>query len=188
VSQRKGAVQTPPLFTEARPTEKGESTMLLECLIKREGPTPVTLDKYDYLFTSRPELTNGDKEAQVCHVNSTDHCDRLISTGNYRLYVHEEKKPAAEPSKKSDCIYTGVGPCPGCFALSGDLHEANCPGFTLTKEKFLAMTNAPQIKSVIKKCTDKNLLDELGRHESTSPTQRPWLIESLGVRLKELEA
>jgi hypothetical protein len=76
---------------------------IIECLIKRagDGNTPLTIEKYDYLFKSRPEITDGDEEAKVCIVNSTDHCDRLIGTGMYRPWVKKDKAaPKAPPEEK----------------------------------------------------------------------------------------
>jgi len=141
--------------------------MLIECLIKREGPTIVSVEKMDYVFTSRPHLSGGDEEAQICEVISASHSAYFlrIPGGLYRQYEKKSKTAQLKPD-------------------ANDNPDADA----LTKEKFLTMKNAPQVKSAIKKCNDIKLLNELGQIESNSETRRQWVIDSLSKRLEELEA
>lgn len=71
--------------------------MLIECLIKRDGPTIVSVEKMDYVFTSRPHLSGGDEVAQICEVNSKSHSEYLLRVpgGLYRKY---SKKGASAPA------------------------------------------------------------------------------------------
>jgi len=68
--------------------------MLVECLIQRDGATPVTIDKYDYLFTCRADLGG----ACVCDVTNDAHVQQMFSTGLYRPYAGD--KPSVSPDPK----------------------------------------------------------------------------------------
>jgi hypothetical protein len=67
---------------------------LVECLIKREGPTIFHIGKVQYIFAPRPEIT-GDMEASVCVVISQEHRDYLLKdrmcANYYRQYVPTKK-------------------------------------------------------------------------------------------------
>ena len=71
---------------------------LVECLIKREGPTIFHLGKVQYVFQPRPELT-GDDEVSVCPVISQEHRDHLLNdtmcSSYYRKFT-PRVKPAAD--------------------------------------------------------------------------------------------
>ena len=59
--------------------------MLVECLIKREGPTVVTMEGFSYEFKDR----EGDGR-MVCEMHNGGHIDRLLSTKTlYRPYIPE---------------------------------------------------------------------------------------------------
>jgi len=66
---------------------------ILECLIKRDGPTRVWAGPVEYTFTSRPELTGGNPKPQVCRVNSKEHREYLLRfEGDYRVYGTKAKR------------------------------------------------------------------------------------------------
>jgi hypothetical protein len=68
--------------------------MKIECLIKRDGPTHVTLAGFDYVFA--PDK-NGRK---VCEVMSTDHQAHFLALKDYRKAEDYEKpEPAAVPKE-----------------------------------------------------------------------------------------
>lgn len=63
--------------------------MLIECLIEREGGTPVQVGQTRLFFCHRPELTQGDTQANVCEVNMKEIWEHLlgIPSGNFVRYV-----------------------------------------------------------------------------------------------------
>jgi len=70
--------------------------MLLECLIKREGPTEVNYFGFKYLFD------DDGTGAKVCDVNSEEHRKQLISTGYYRIYDPTVRKQVEKDEKKAN--------------------------------------------------------------------------------------
>jgi hypothetical protein len=137
--------------------------MLIECKIKRDGPTIVSVEKMDYVFTSRPHLTGGDEIAQTCEVISSSHSAYFLRIPG-GLYIQYEKKGA--PVKAI---------------------EKKAPPTELTLESFFLLKNVAQVKSTIKKCDDTLLLNKIGAEESEMKTRRQWVIEALEARLVELE-
>jgi hypothetical protein len=67
--------------------------MKIECLIKRDGPTHVTLAGFDYVFA--PDK-NGRK---VCEVMSTDHQAHFLALKDYRQ-VEGYEKPETGPDSQ----------------------------------------------------------------------------------------
>jgi hypothetical protein len=75
--------------------------MLIECLIKREGPTHVTVAGFDYVFTKN------DEGRKVCEVLSSDHQSYLLAFPKlYREYkpanAQEPEAEAEEPQRGSE--------------------------------------------------------------------------------------
>ena len=68
--------------------------MWIECLIKRDGPTYVTIDKFNYCFKENPEFDG----AVVCDVTNDAHKNQLLATGLYRKY--EGIKPSESPDPR----------------------------------------------------------------------------------------
>ena len=76
--------------------------MLIECLIKRDGPTDQHIGGVRYVFKPRPELTGGvkrngkieggDTKANVCEIQKDEIVEYLLSNANFRQYL-----PVAEP-------------------------------------------------------------------------------------------
>lgn len=177
---------------------------LVECLIEREGPTIFHIGKVQYVFAPRPELT-GDNEASVCVVISKEHRDYLLNdtmcSGYYRKYVPkvhiENAKEVAERAAFEEFrrLRNAGFSMEDILAMVGD-NEQPSAGIEqgkqadksggLTKDAFFALTNVAQVKAAIKKCGDRDLLDELGSIEDASPTKRVWVIEALDARLLEL--
>jgi hypothetical protein len=62
--------------------------MLIECLIKREGPTPVELGKTRYMFMPIPNLNRkkGEPSTSVCEINSEEHLEFLLKSNQFRQY------------------------------------------------------------------------------------------------------
>lgn len=78
--------------------------MLIECLIKRNGPTEVPHEGVKYLFMPRPELTGSDT-ANVCEVCASHAINRFLAIkDSYREWTGgkpEEKKedpPRRQPA------------------------------------------------------------------------------------------
>lgn len=144
--------------------------MLIECLIKRDGPTIVSVEKMDYVFTSRPHLTGGDEVAQTCEVNSSSHSAYFlrIPGGLYRQY---EKKGKTAPA----------------VVVAPVKVETPAP-VGLTVGNFFGIKNVAQVKSAIRKCEDALLLNQIGAAESDSPKRRQWVIDALSEQIDKLEA
>lgn len=67
--------------------------MILECLIQRDGPTHLTLDKFNYCFNENPEFGG----AVVCDVTNDAHAALLLATGLYRKYSGERPTVSPDP-------------------------------------------------------------------------------------------
>jgi len=67
--------------------------MLIECKIKREGPTHVTVAGFDYVFAKNE---HGHK---VCEVLSSDHQSYFLELKDFVLY-EPPKKPTLEVQEK----------------------------------------------------------------------------------------
>ena len=67
--------------------------MLIECLIKREGPTDQHIGGVRYVFKPRPELTGGDTKANVCEIQKDEIVEYLVANPNFRQYVPQKKEP-----------------------------------------------------------------------------------------------
>ena len=67
--------------------------MILECLIQRDGPTHLTLDKFNYCFKENPDFGG----AVVCDVNNDAHAELLLATGMYRKYSGERPTVSPDP-------------------------------------------------------------------------------------------
>jgi hypothetical protein len=72
--------------------------MLIECLIKRDGPTPVELGKTRYIFQQvvDPNRKPGEPSTSVCEVNAEEHLEFLLKGKQFRPYkpgqpIPEEK-------------------------------------------------------------------------------------------------
>lgn len=77
--------------------------MLLECLIKRDGPTTVVLEKVKYIFMPLPGHKPGTMTTSICDVNTDRHVAHLLKTGQFREYVQpkggKEIKETVNPLK-----------------------------------------------------------------------------------------
>jgi hypothetical protein len=80
---------------------EGGSTMLIECLIKRDGPTVQHIGGQKFVFKPRPELTGGDEKANVCEVQKDEIVEYLINNANYRQYIIKEPAPAQKSRPRS---------------------------------------------------------------------------------------
>jgi hypothetical protein len=67
--------------------------MILECLIQRDGPTHLTLDKFNYCFKENPDFAG----AVVCDVTNDAHAALLLATGMYRKYSGERPTVSPDP-------------------------------------------------------------------------------------------
>ena len=143
--------------------------MLIECLIKRDGPTEVSHAGMQYIFKSRPDLTGGDTEPKVCEVCADHAIKRFISFKTmYREYLRKETKAVpAKPVVKSAAKAVPAKP--------------------FTTEDFFVLTDEAQIKRVIGKCENKETLCAIGAEEHSSTARRQWVIDTLEGRLRELD-
>lgn len=55
--------------------------MLIQCLTEREGDTPININGFQYVFK------HNDLGHSVCEVNSREHREWLLKTGNFKRYV-----------------------------------------------------------------------------------------------------
>lgn len=61
--------------------------MLIECLTRREGPSPVDIGKIRYLFQPIPGISKpGIPTASICEVNMEEHIVHFLKLNNFRLY------------------------------------------------------------------------------------------------------
>jgi|WetSurMetagenome_2_1015567.scaffolds.fasta_scaffold09068_3 hypothetical protein len=92
--------------------------LLIECLIQRDGPTWLTLDRFQYVFEKN------EHGHAVAEVNSRSHRDYLLSLPDFRIY-HPTRQAEATDQKVSGEVF---------LASEKDAPMANCPDFT-TKAK-----------------------------------------------------
>lgn len=75
--------------------------MLIECLIRREGPTTVILESVKYMFMPIPGSKKGTMTTSVCEITTERHVNHLLGTGQYREYDADiAQKEAAERAAK----------------------------------------------------------------------------------------
>lgn len=75
--------------------------MLIECLIKRDGPTHVTLAGFDYVFDENKE------GRKVCDVLSTDHQAHFLALKDYIPYkpaAPYKVEPAEDPEPEPELL------------------------------------------------------------------------------------
>lgn len=82
--------------------------MLIECLIRREGPTTVILESTKYMFMPIPGSKKGEATTSVCDISTERHINHLLATGQYREYdqdraIEEAKKRSEEKPKYAGC-------------------------------------------------------------------------------------
>ena len=113
---------------------------LMECLIKREGPTELTLGKFRYFFQ------DDGTGAKVADVNNDTHMRYLISTGYYRIadpklreQVEKENaaKKAAEQKQKDNPDPTTQTPEQAIGMLTRKFLPLQKPGFKAWVEQDL---------------------------------------------------
>jgi hypothetical protein len=77
--------------------------MLIECLIRREGPTTVILENTKYIFMPIPGSKEGTMTTSVCEITTERHIEHLFATGQYRKYNQETAMAEAKEwaSRKS---------------------------------------------------------------------------------------
>jgi hypothetical protein len=78
--------------------------MLIECLIRREGPTTVILENVKYMFMPIPGSKKGETTTSVCEITTERHVNYLLTSGQYREYdadmaQKEAKERAAQKPK-----------------------------------------------------------------------------------------
>lgn len=79
--------------------------MLIHCLIKREGPTTVTLENTKYLFMPIPGSKKGEMTTSVCDVSKQSHIDHLLKLSMYEEYDQEKvEAERALEAKKPDLM------------------------------------------------------------------------------------
>jgi hypothetical protein len=105
--------------------------MLIQCLIKREGPTVQHIGGQRFEFKPRPELTGGDKVANVCEIQKDELVEYLLQNASFQQYVPVKKE-------KTDGKLHDGGSDPGHSTESGAAGKAkrnnNVPGRKLGAE------------------------------------------------------
>lgn len=93
--------------------------MLIECLIKREGPTHVTIAGFDYVFAKNAE------GRKVCEVLSTGHQNHLLELQHYVPYVPSEtaQNEATESTEEVSGAEAQEGPERGSEDENMELSE-----------------------------------------------------------------
>jgi hypothetical protein len=76
--------------------------MLIECLIKSDGPTSMTVGSFTYLFQFNE---HGHK---VCAVNSREARDRMLSLADFRPYEPPTEPTATAPKRKRNANRTAT--------------------------------------------------------------------------------
>jgi len=69
--------------------------MMVECLIKREGPTPVELGRTRYMFMPIPDPNrkSGEPSTSVCEINAEEHLEFLLKSNQFRPYKMGQSAP-----------------------------------------------------------------------------------------------
>lgn len=90
--------------------------MLIECLIKRDGPTDQHIGGVRYVFKPRPELTGGvkrngkieggDTKANVCEIQKEEIVEYLLSNAHFRQYLPEPEKAPDVSGRALDGEFT----------------------------------------------------------------------------------
>jgi hypothetical protein len=143
--------------------------VIIKCLIKRDSPTEMSHAGQAYLFKPRPELT-GNEIDNVCEVCSDHAITRFLECGG--LY-QEWKKDKPEVDKPE--------------LAKTPAHQPPVDNKPLTAETFFAMKNVNQVKAAIRKCNDRDLLDELGKKEHQSEGRRQYVIDELNAQIDSME-
>ncbi len=62
--------------------------MLIECMIKRTGPTPIELGKVRYMFMPIPipGRRSDEPSTSVCEINAEEHLEFLLKSRQFRPY------------------------------------------------------------------------------------------------------
>jgi hypothetical protein len=81
--------------------------MLMECVILREGPTPVIKQQTKYLFMPIPGTKPGEMSTSVTEVQNPEHIEHLKATGLYREYDQDRAMREAEERRKQKSKYSG---------------------------------------------------------------------------------
>lgn len=61
----------------------------IECTIRRDGDTPITIGKTTYLFTPVPGYPDGFPTTSICKINKKEDVDYLMSHNQFRNYIPE---------------------------------------------------------------------------------------------------
>ena len=57
--------------------------MFVHCLIRRDGPTPVTAQGMKYLFMPIPGRRKGEQVTSICEINDAEHIARLLKSPQF---------------------------------------------------------------------------------------------------------
>jgi hypothetical protein len=135
--------------------------MLMECLIKREGPTNINIGKTPYVFGPIPSLTGGDEYASVCPMNKQEDIDYLLQMPSlYREYTKKtptelraaEMEYAELDSKLQELIDNCTDPEALRLFLAKELNSVNARGWVedAIAEKLKDMEDVPVTRSFTK--------------------------------------
>lgn len=73
--------------------------MIIHCTIERDGNTQMFLDRFEYLFKPRPELTDNETD-KVCQVASRSHQEKFKSMEGFKEWEAPTEQPAeSSPSE-----------------------------------------------------------------------------------------
>lgn len=84
--------------------------MLIECLIRREGPTTLVLAQTKYLFTPVPGSKKREPSTSVCDIVTEEHINYLLDPkrkGQFREYNPEQIEQDVKETRAQNNVYLG---------------------------------------------------------------------------------
>jgi hypothetical protein len=88
--------------------------LLIECLIQRDGPTWLTLDRFQYVFEKN------EHGHAVAEVNSRSHREYLLSLPDFRVYLPSRQAEATDHEASGEVVLASekdapMTDCPDCI-------------------------------------------------------------------------
>jgi hypothetical protein len=82
--------------------------MIIECLVRREGPTTIELEKTKYLFMPIPGVAKkGISTTSICQITAEEHIQYLLKRPSFREYDAAQSAKEQKEYEKNLGIYSG---------------------------------------------------------------------------------
>jgi hypothetical protein len=126
--------------------------MIIECLVKREGPTTIVLGQTKYLFTPVPGAKKGEMSTSICDIVTEEHLNYLLNPargGQFREFEQEQTEQDRKVSRSKDDTFLGysIQKYHDSGYMIVDLRAKNKPLFVgmdgLWKEQAINLTPFP---------------------------------------------